>query len=166
MTPIYEATLKNLTLGFSWESQYMLGSQEKILEPKVNVKFFTVDPYTPCYRVSRPFPIWSIWQIWPLLGQKNMFFGGLVKRGNQVWIVFGWFQGFLGHQNDFWKFQKLSKFLNKNSVKNTGNFTHFSWPTEPLFERFRNFPQYTIIWYTKENYETVQKVTQLAMING
>ena len=52
----------------------MLGSQEKILEPKVNVKFFTVDPYTPCYRVSRPFPIWPIWQIWPLLGQKNMFF--------------------------------------------------------------------------------------------
>ena len=36
----------------------MLGSQEKILEPKVNVKFFTVDPYTPCNRVSRPFPIW------------------------------------------------------------------------------------------------------------
>jgi len=53
----------------------MLGSQEKILEPKVNVKFFTVDPYTPCNRVSRPFPIWSIWQILPLMGQKNMFFG-------------------------------------------------------------------------------------------
>ena len=67
----------------------MLGSQEKILEPKVNVKFFTVDPYTPCNRVSRPFPIWSIWQISPLLGQKNVFFGGLVKRGNQIWIVFG-----------------------------------------------------------------------------
>ena len=67
----------------------MLGSQEKILEPKVNVKFFTVDPYTPCHRVSRPFPIWSIWQIWPLLGQKNMFFGGLVNRGNEIWIVFG-----------------------------------------------------------------------------
>ena len=33
----------------------MLGSQEKILEPKVNVKFFTVDPYTQCNRVSRPF---------------------------------------------------------------------------------------------------------------
>ena len=66
----------------------MLGSQEKILEPKVNVKFFTVDPYTPFNRVSRPFPIWSIWQIWPLLGQKNMFFGGLVKRGNQIWIAF------------------------------------------------------------------------------
>ena len=74
----------------------MLGSQEKILEPKVNVKFFTVDPYTPCNRVSRPFPIWSIWQLWPLLGQKNMFFGGLVKTGNQIWIVFGWFQGFFG----------------------------------------------------------------------
>ena len=51
----------------------MLGSQEKILEPKVNVKFFTVDPYTPCNRVSRPFLIWSIWHIWPLLGQKNMY---------------------------------------------------------------------------------------------
>ena len=63
----------------------MLGSQEKFLEPKVNVKFFTVDPYTPCNRVSRSFPIW---QIWSLLGQKNMFFGGLVKRGNQIWIVF------------------------------------------------------------------------------
>ena len=75
--------------NFFWESQYMLGSQEKILEPKVNVKFFTVDPYTPCYRVSRPFPIWSIWQIWPLLGQKNMFFGGLVNWGNEIWIVFG-----------------------------------------------------------------------------
>ena len=67
----------------------MLGSQEKILEPKVNVKFFMVDPYTPCYRVSRPFPIWSIWQIWPLLGQKNMFFGGIVNWGNEIWIVFG-----------------------------------------------------------------------------
>ena len=99
----------------------MLGSQEKFLEQKVNVKFFTVDPYTPCYRVSRPFPIWSIWQIWPLLGQKNMFFGGLVNWGNEIWIVFGWFQGFLGHQNDFWKFQKLSKILTQNSVKITGN---------------------------------------------
>ena len=35
----------------------MLGSQEKILEPKVNIKFFTVDPYTPCNRVSRPLEI-------------------------------------------------------------------------------------------------------------
>ena len=122
----------------------MLGSQEKFLEPKVNVKFFTVDPYTPCYRVSRPFPIWSIWQIWPLLGQKNMFFGGLVNWGNQIWIVFGWFQGFLGHQNDFWKFQKVSKFLTKNSVKNTGHFTRLSRPTEALFERFR-IPSYGIL---------------------
>ena len=60
------------------------GLRKKILRKNVNVKFFTVDPYTPCNRVSRPFPIWSIWQIWPLLGQKNMFFGGLVKRGNQI----------------------------------------------------------------------------------
>ena len=66
----------------------MLGSQEKILEPKVNVKFFTVDPYTPCNRVSRPFLICPIWQIWSLVRQKNMFFGGLVKKGYQIWIVF------------------------------------------------------------------------------
>ena len=102
----------------------MLGSQEKNLEPKVNVKFFTVDPYTPfnrvsrpfliwlirgpkvnvklfmvdpytlCNRVSRPFPTWSIWQIWSLSGQKYMFFGGLVKRGHQIWIVFGQFHTF------------------------------------------------------------------------
>ena len=31
----------------------MLGSQEKILEPKVNVKFFMVDPYTLCNRIPR-----------------------------------------------------------------------------------------------------------------
>ena len=111
----------------------MLGSQEKFLEQKVNVKFFTVDPYTPCYRVSRPFPIWSIWQIWPLLGQKNMFFGGLVNWGNQIWIVLWRFQGFLGHHNDFWKFQKLSKFWTQNSEKNTGNFNHFKQPNYAFF---------------------------------
>ena len=72
----------------------MLGSQEKILGPKVNVDFFTVDPYTPCNRVSRPFPIWLILQIWPLWGQKNMFFGGLIKRGNQIWIVLDDFRDF------------------------------------------------------------------------
>ena len=82
----------------------MLGSQENFLEPKVNVKFFTVDPYTPCYRVSHPFPIWSSWQIWPLFGQKNMLFDGVVKKGYQIWIVLGWSQGFLGHRNYFWKF--------------------------------------------------------------
>ena len=94
----------------------MLGSQKIFLEPKVNVKFFTVDPYTPCNRVSRPFPIW---QIWSLSGQKNMFLGGLVKRGNQIWLVLGQFQGFLGHLNYFWKFQEVSIFLTQNSVKNT-----------------------------------------------
>ena len=51
----------------------MLGSQEKILEPKVNVKFFTVDPYTLCNRVSRYFPNCPIWQVWSLFGQKNVF---------------------------------------------------------------------------------------------
>ena len=78
---------------------------------------FRVDPYMPCktVRVSRPFPIWPIWQIWSHFAQKNMFFGTFVKRGNQVWIAFGRFQVFLGHQNDIWKFQKVSKFLTQNS---------------------------------------------------
>ena len=111
----------------------MLGSQEKILEPKVNVKFFTVDPYTPCNRVSRPFPIWSIWQIWPLLGQKNMFFSGLVKRENQIWIVFRRFQVFLGHLNDIWEDQKVLKFSTQNSVQNTGNFHRFNRPNDAFF---------------------------------
>ena len=144
----------------------MLGSQEKILEPKVNVKFFTVDPYTPCNRVSRPFPIWSIWQIWPLLGQKNMFFGGLVNWGNQIWIVFGWFQGFLGHQNDFLKFQKLSKFLTKNSVKNTGHFSHFNRPNDAFFSWFLNFPHPTNMWSGVENYQIMSKWPSLVGWNG
>ena len=46
-----------------------------------------------------------------------MLFDGLVKRSNQIWIVFGLFQVFLGHQYYFWKFQKVSKFLTQNSVK-------------------------------------------------
>ena len=88
----------------------MLGSQEKILEPKVNVKFFTVDPYTPCYRVSRPFPIWSIWQIWPLLGQKNMFFGGLVNWGNQIWIFLDDFRFFWATRMIFESFRRFQNF--------------------------------------------------------
>ena len=55
---------------------------------------------------------------------------------NSFWTILG----FLGHHNDFWKFQKVSKFLTQNSVKITGNFARLSWPTEALFERFRNFP--------------------------
>ena len=62
----------------------MLGSQEKNLEPKVNVKFFTVDPYTPCNRVSRPFRFGRFGRYGPFWGRKNMFFGGLVDWGNQI----------------------------------------------------------------------------------
>ena len=74
----------------------MLGSQEKILEPKVIVKFFTVDPYTPCYRVSRPFPIWSIWQIWPLLGQKKHVFRWSRQLGKSNMDSFVTISGFFG----------------------------------------------------------------------
>ena len=59
----------------------MLGSQEKILEPKVNVKFFTVDPYTLCNRVSRPSPIWQIWQICTLFGQQFFFLQRSRQKG-------------------------------------------------------------------------------------
>ena len=40
---------------------------------------------------------------------------------------------FLGHQNDIWKFQKVSKFLTRNSVKNTGNFHRFNRPNNAFF---------------------------------
>ena len=55
---------------------------------------------------------------------------------DSYWMI----SGFLGHKNDFYKFEKVSKILTQNSVRNTGNFAGFSWPTESLFERFRNFP--------------------------
>ena len=133
----------------------MLGSQEKFLEPKVNVKFFTVDPYTPCNRVSRPFPIWSIWQIWPLLGQKNMFL--LSRQRGKSNMDSSWtISGFFGHQNHFWKFQKVLRFLTQNSVKSTGNFGHFSWPTETrkitkMFKNCLSWPQKTAKVEISEN---------------
>ena len=43
------------------------------------------------------------------------------------------------------------------------NFNRFSWPTESIFERFRNFPHPTTCWWGVENYKTFQKVPQLAM---
>ena len=46
-------------------------------------------------------------------------------------------------------------FNQKFCKKNTGNFTHFSWPTEPLFEQFRNFPHPTTCWWGVENYDTL-----------
>ena len=45
------------------------------------------------------------------------------------------------------------------------NFARLSWPTEALFEQFRNFPHPTTCWWGVENYETFQKVAQLAMKN-
>ena len=102
----------------------MLESQEFFLGPIVNLKFFTVDPYTPCNRVSRPFPIWPIWQIWSLSGQKNMFFDCLVKRGNQIWIVFGQFQFFVPPES-FLEVSEGFKFSRPKFCKNTCNFNHF-----------------------------------------
>ena len=58
----------------------MLGSQEKFLEPKVNVKFFTVDPYTPCYRVS----LWV--NFMARCGQKSDL-SGLCGIGYWVWSI-------------------------------------------------------------------------------
>ena len=52
----------------------------------------------------------------------------------------------------------------KNIVFGYFNFARLSWPTEALFERFRNFPHPTTCWWGVENYETFQKVPQLATI--
>ena len=91
---------KNLKLGlppdFFLEYLYMLGSQENNLGPKFNVKFFTVDPYTLCYRVSRPFPIWSIWQIWPLLGAEKHVFWWFRQLGISNMNSFVTISGFFG----------------------------------------------------------------------
>ena len=46
----------------------------------------------------------------------------------------------------FGSFQKLSKFLTKNSVINTGNFVNLPWPTEALFERFRFSLVYHVVY--------------------
>ena len=69
----------------------MLGSQEKIFETKVNVKFFTVDPYTSCNRVSRPFPIW---QMWPIGAEKHVFRWSRQKGKSSMdsfWMISGFF---------------------------------------------------------------------------
>ena len=86
-----------------------VGKSGKILGPTVNVKFFTVDPYTLGNRVSRTFPIWPILQVWSHLGKKT-------SKGKSNMDSFWTIWGFLGHQNDFWKV------LTQNSVKkNTGH---------------------------------------------
>ena len=99
----------------------MLGSQEKNLGPKVNVKFFTVDPYTLCHKVSRTFTICQIWQIWSLFGQKKIT---VVSSKSEI------------------KFQKISKIFTRNSEeeKNTGHFAHLDRPNDALFLWFLNFP--------------------------
>ena len=62
------------------------------------------------------------------------------QKGKSNMDSFWMISGFLGHQNDFWKFQNVSKCLTQNSVKITGNFARLLWPTEALFKSFRNFP--------------------------
>ena len=97
-------------------------------------------------------------------GAKNIFWLSR-QKGKSNMDSFWTISDFLGHQNDFWKFQKVSKFLTQNSVKNTGHFSRLSWSTEALFERFCNFPHPTNMWWGVENYETIKKVAQLAMKN-
>ena len=84
----------------------------------------------------------------PFGAEKNVFRWSC-QKGKSNMDSFWTISGFLGHQNDIWKFQKVSQILAQNSVKVTGNCSRFSWPTEAT-------------WYTKENYDTVQKVPQLA----
>ena len=74
------------------------------------------------------------------LGAEKHVFRWSHQKGKSNMDSFGRFQGFLGHQNYFVKFQKVSKLLTQNSVKITSHFSQLSWPTESLFEQFRNFP--------------------------
>ena len=95
----------------------MFGGQENFLEPKVEIKFFTVDPYTSCNRVSRPFPIWSIWQIWPLLGQKNMFFRWSRQKGKSNMDSFCMISGFFGPPELFLEVSEGFKIFNQKFCK-------------------------------------------------
>ena len=57
----------------------------------------------------------------PFGTEKHVFWWSRQKgKSNMDSVWTNW--RFLGHQNDIWKFQKVSKILTQNSVKNTGNF--------------------------------------------
>ena len=90
-------------------SLYMWGSQEKKLGPKVNFKFFTVDPDTLCKRVLRLFPFVRFVIYGPFLGRKILFWCSHPKVKSNIdsfWMI----SGFFGLPEFFWKFQRVSKF--------------------------------------------------------
>ena len=65
----------------------MFGSQEKILEPKV--KNFHGRLIHAVLQSLTPFSdLVDLADMTPFGAEKHIF-GGLVKRGNQIWIVFG-----------------------------------------------------------------------------
>ena len=92
------------------------------------------DPWNGSQMVSPTAPDWFESPSWPFEALQPL----CIKKYQISYIV---------KIIDFWNF----------------NFTHFSWPTESLFERFRNFPHPTTCWWGVENYKTFQKVPQLAM---
>ena len=87
----------------------MLGSQEKILEPKVNVKFFTVDPYTMCNRVSRPFPIGQFGRHGPFWGRKTCF-SVVSSKGEIKYEFMDDFRVFWATRTIFGSFRRFQNF--------------------------------------------------------
>ena len=84
----------------------MLGSQEKILGPKVNVKFFTVDPYS-IHTVLQSLTLFS--DLADLADRETCFsVVGSKKKSNMdsFWTILG----FLGHRIFFGGLRRIQIF--------------------------------------------------------
>ena len=87
------------------------GFHVRNLGPKVNVKFFTVDPYTLLTESHALFPYFRFDRYDTFLGRKNMLFRWCRQKGkSNIDSFFGWFLFFWGYQYIFWKFYKALKF--------------------------------------------------------
>ena len=72
----------------------MLGSQEKNLEPKVNVKFFTVDPYTLCHSLTPFSDLVDLADMAPFGAEKHVFrWSRQLGKSNMdsFWMISGFF---------------------------------------------------------------------------
>ena len=109
MAQKYGSTVKNLKFNFLGEFLYMYGSQEKILGQKVNVKFFTVDPYSVGTGVPRPFSKFA--NYWKniflkiktskIKSEKNIY--QTIHNTRFIFIFFGIFTIFFVFFPIFWK---------------------------------------------------------------
>ena len=117
----------------------MYGSQEKNLGQKVNVKFFTVDPYSVGTGVPRPFSKFA--NYWKniflkiktskIKSEKNIY--QTIHNTRFIFNFFGIFTIFL-------YFSRFFKKKYKNSDKITAFFSRFHSQPGALFGWFGNFP--------------------------